>query len=85
MSRSRYRDSLTPELKAEVIKKLEPINYMMVVNGIIESLELNEPSGFGAYEEELRQAIQEDIEYWNKVKQILESPKDISYYNSIAY
>ena len=79
------RYNQTPELKAEVIKKLEPINYMMVVNGIIESLELNDPSGFGAYEEELRQQIQEDIKYWKKVKKVLESPKDISYYNSIAY
>ena len=85
MSKSKYRDSLTPELKAEVIKKLEPTHYMMVVNGIIEALEFNDPSGYGEYEEEIRQLIQEDLEYWNKVKKVLESPKDISYFNSIIY
>lgn len=75
----------TPEQKADLIKKLEPINYMMVVNGIIESLEFNEPAGYGAYEEEIHQHIQEDLEYWKKVRQVLESPKDISYFNGIIY
>lgn len=79
------RYTQTPEEKAETVRKLEPIHYMRKVDSIIESLEFNSPTGYGAYEEELRQAIQEDIEYWKKVKQILESPKDISYYNSIAY
>jgi hypothetical protein len=58
---------------------------MRTVDSIIDSLEFNDPAGYGAYEEELRRLIQEDIEYWKKVKKVLESPKDISYYNSIAY
>jgi hypothetical protein len=79
------RYTQTPEEKAATVRQLEPVHYMRTVDGIIQALEFNSPTGYGAYEEELRQAIQEDIEYWNKVKQILESPKDISYYNSIAY
>jgi hypothetical protein len=79
------RYTQTPEEKAVTVRQLEPLTYMSLVDGIIESLELNDPAGYGAYEEELRQQIQEDIEYWKKVKKVLESPKDISYYNSIAY
>ena len=79
------RHVISPEHKAELLKQLEPIHYMTTVNGIIEALEINDPCGYGEYEEEIRQLIQEDLEYWNKVKQVLESPKDISYYNSIIY
>ena len=79
------RYTQTPEQKAATVRQLEPVHYMRTVDGIIQALEFNCPTGYGDYEEELRQAIQEDIEYWNKVKQILESPKDISYYNGIAY
>lgn len=79
------RYTQTPEEKAATVRQLEPVHYMNTVNGIIEALEFNDPGGYGAYEEELRQQIQEDIKYWKKVKQILESPKDISYYNQIIY
>ena len=79
------RYTQTPEEKAATVRQLEPVHYMRTVDGIIESLEFNDPSGYGPYEEELRRQIQEDIEYWKKVKKVLESPKDISYYNSIAY
>ena len=75
----------TPEETASSLRQLEPLYYMRTVDSIIESLELNDPAGYGVYEEELRKQIQEDIEYWKKVKKVLESPKDISYYNSIAY
>jgi len=67
----------TPEETASSLRHLEPIHYMRTVDGIIESLEFNDPAGYGAYEEELRKQIQEDIKYWKKVKKILESPKDI--------
>jgi hypothetical protein len=79
------RYNQTPEEKAATVRKLEPLTYMSMVDSIIESLEFNDPTGYGAYEEELREQIQEDIKYWKKVKKVLESPKDISYYNSIAY
>ena len=79
------RYTQTPEETASSLRQLEPLHYMRTVDSIIESLELNDPAGYGAYEEELRKQIQEDIEYWKKVKKVLESPKDISYYNSIAY
>jgi hypothetical protein len=80
-----FTHTQTPEEKAVTVRQLEPLTYMSLVDGIIESLEFNDPAGYGAYEEELRKQIQEDIEYWKKVKKVLESPKDISYYNSIAY
>jgi hypothetical protein len=80
---SRY--SQTPEQKAALVKELNPLHYMSTVNSIIEDLQLSEPSGYGDFEEEIREQIREDIKYWKKVKAVLESPKDISYYNSIAY
>ena len=79
------RYTQTPEETAASLRQLEPLHYMRTVDSIIESLKLNDPAGYGTYEEELRRQIQEDIEYWKKVKKVLESPKDISYYNSIAY
>ena len=79
------RYSQTPEQKAALVKELNPLHYMSTVNSIIEDLQLSEPSGYGDFEEEIREQIRADIDYWKKVKAVLESPKDISYYNSIAY
>jgi hypothetical protein len=79
------RYSQTPEQKAALVKELNPLHYMSTVNNIIDDLKASEPSGYGDFEEEIREQIRADIEYWKKVRAILESPKDISYYNSIAY
>lgn len=79
------RYTKTPEEKADAFKLEFPKNYIQVVDGIIESLEFNDPGGYGEYEEEIRKQIQEDLEYYNKVKQILETPKDISYFNETIY
>ena len=79
------RYNQTPEQKAALVKELSPLHYMSTVNNIIDDLKASEPLGYGEFEEEIREQIQEDIKYWKKVKAVLESPKDISYYNGLAY
>jgi hypothetical protein len=79
------RYNQTPEQKAALVKELAPLHYMSTVNNIIEDLKSSEPLGYGEFEEEIREQIQADIKYWKKVQAILESPKDISYYNGLAY